>query len=195
LICDEVFADYLSPESARGFHSAASQGDVLAFTLGGVSKSLGLPQMKLGWIVVTGPKPLRDEALARLEVIADTYLSVNTPAQRALPRWMAQRQAIQRQIVQRLLDNRRYLAERAADSACQLLAADGGWYAVLRVPTVRDEEAFCLDLLERDHVLVHPGYFFDFQEGGYLVLSLLLPTGVFQSGSDRLLARVAAGVS
>lgn len=191
LICDEVFADYRYPEGAGRFRSAAGHGDILTFTLGGVSKALGLPQVKVAWIVVSGPTSLRDEALARLEMIADTYLSVNTPAQRALPRWLAQRQAIQRQILQRLLDNRRYLVEQVATSgACQVLNADGGWYAVLRAPSVRDDEAFCLDLLERDHVLVHPGYFFDFPDPGYLVLSLLLPQKQFRDGAGRLLQRL-----
>ncbi len=188
LICDEVFADYLYPESSRRFRSAASQSDMLTFTLGGISKSLGLPQMKLGWIVVTGPKSLRDDALARLEVIADTYLSVSTPVQRALFRWMEQRQTIQQQILQRALDNRRYLIERTeASGVCRVLHADGGWYAVLHAPDVSDEERFCLDLLDRDHILLHPGYFFDFPTNGFLVLSLLLPLELFQDGANRLL--------
>ncbi len=197
LICDEVFADYLYPESVGWFRNAASRSDMLTFTLGGISKSLGLPQMKLGWIVVTGPKSLRDDALARLEVIADTYLSVNTPVQRALPQWMEQRQTIRQQILQRVLDNRRYLIERSeASGVCRVLQADGGWYAVLRVPNVSDEERFCLDLLARDHVLLHPGYFFDFPNTGYLILSLLLRSDKFCNGVKCLLQHlVIAGDS
>lgn len=208
LISDEVFGDYLFPpdvaaETGSAHHSQRNDqrvptlvttSEVLTFTVSGVSKVLGLPQMKLAWIVVTGPARLADEALSRLEIISDTYLSVSTPIQHAVPKWMVQRNVLTDQILHRLIVNRRTLAQVVSvNSSCCLLAADGGWYAVLHLPGVKDEEEFALNLLDSDGVLVHPGYFFDFAEPGYVVISLLPPQEVFQTGTEKLIERLARG--
>ncbi|HXF05250.1 MAG TPA: pyridoxal phosphate-dependent aminotransferase [Blastocatellia bacterium] len=208
LISDEVFGDYLFPADVAGeprstHHSQSDDqrvptlvttSEVLTFTVSGVSKVLGLPQMKLAWIVVTGPAHLADEALSRLEIISDTYLSVSTPVQHALPRWMTQRNVLADQILHRLIANRTMLAKVVSlSSSCRLLAADGGWYAVLQLPGVEDEEEFALNLLDSDGVLVHPGYFFDFAEPGYVVISLLPPDEIFRTGVGKLIERLARG--
>ncbi|OGX41441.1 MAG: hypothetical protein A3C53_00515, partial [Omnitrophica WOR_2 bacterium RIFCSPHIGHO2_02_FULL_68_15] len=186
VIADEVFAEYLDP-SADVPRSLSGADGPLLFALGGLSKWLGLPQMKLGWTAVSGPPALVAPALARLEVIADTFLSVNTPVQRALPRWLPLAPAIQSQIRQRIVDNRQWLLGPLPGSApCRLLAADGGWSAVVRVPGVLDDERWALDLLERARVIVHPGYFYDFDEPGHLVVSLLTAPSVLQEGFARV---------
>lgn len=191
LICDEVFADYPFSTNADRVVTMVGATDVLAFALGGISKLLGLPQMKLAWLCASGPAGLLDEALARLEVIADTYLSVNTPVQHALPRWMAQRVRLSQPILSRVLVNRQYLLNRLkATSRCECLDAEGGWYAVIRVPCTYPEEELVLTLLEQDGVLIHPGYFFDFAADGYLVASLLPPPDVFEAGIEKILHRV-----
>lgn len=208
LISDEVFGDYLFPPtvatptgSAQGEErndqrvpTLAGTTDVLTFTVSGISKVLGLPQMKLAWIVVSGPVHLADDAVSRLEVISDTYLSVSTPIQHALSNWLAQRPALTGQILHRLIVNRTTLAQViSVSSTCHLLAADGGWYAVLRLPGLKDEEEFVLRLLDSDGVLVHPGYFFDFAEPGYVVISLLPPQETVQMGIGKLIQRLARG--
>lgn len=192
LICDEVFADYpLAPPSDRVV-SVAGSSDALTFTLGGLSKLLGLPQMKLAWICVGGPAQILDQALARLEVIADTYLSVNTPVQRALPRWLTLREQLTQSILTRILVNWQDLVDQTRPpQACECLKAEGGWYAVIRVPRTRSEEELVLQLLDQDGVLVHPGYFFDFDEEAYVIVSLLPPPDVFHEGIRRLLKRAA----
>ena len=188
LIADEVFADYaVGPDPTRQ-PSLAADGPALAFALGGLSKSCGLPQLKLGWLAVAGPPGLRDEALARLELIADTFLSVGTPVQRALPGLLARLGELQAPIAARVAGNLDRL-RRALGTASQatLLAPEGGWSAVLRVPANLPEEALALRLLESRGVLVHPGYFFDFPDEAFLVLSLLPEPGVFQAGVDAIL--------
>jgi len=191
LVADEVFSDYAWAPHPRRVESLAAVHDVLTFTLNGLSKMLGLPQMKLGWICTSGPPAERRTALERLEVIADTYLSVNTPVQVAVPEWLPARAGIQRQILRRVRDNRDFLVEAVNRARlCRCLETEGGWYTVLRVPRTQTEEAWVLQLLDRDSVLVHPGYFFDFVTEGYLVVSLLPPPDVFQSAVMRLLARV-----
>ena len=197
LVADEVFADYFYEEDQRIPRTLAGNPDVLVFSLGGLSKFLGLPQMKLAWIAVTGPKEMVRPALERLELIADTYLSVNTPVQQALAGWLADPSWIQTRIRERLLRNRRFLLREVgrAGDPIRCLEADGGWNAVLRVPAIRDEEKFTLDLLEQEKVLAHPGYFFDFEEQGYLVVSLLPPPERFEKGVGKLLARIARDVS
>ena len=192
LIRDEVFSDYrYAPADPAGSRFRAAPAGLLSFTLGGLSKSLGLPQMKLGWFAASGPEPLLQEALARLELIADTALSVNTPVQKALPGWLAQRRAIQSQILGRLLENRRFLQERLQGAPVRLLESDGGWSALLRVPGLVEEEEFLLGLMERRHLVAYPGYFFDFEEPGFLVVSLLPPPERFQEGILRLLEEAA----
>lgn len=190
LIVDEVFGDYLWEESPQ-VPSFAGPARALTFVLSGLSKVLGLPQLKLGWIAVQGAGAA--EARARLEVIADTYLSVASPVQQALPRLLELRRAIQAQIRQRVDANRRWLQERLAQFAqARLLRAEGGWYAVLET-SKEDEEGLVLELLREEGVLVHPGYFFDFPGAGLLVLSLLTPPQVFQEGVELILGRLAKG--
>ena len=190
LVSDEVFADFGEAPDPSRVTSFAGDGPALAFALGGLSKSCGLPQLKLGWIAVSGPPELRDEALARLEIVADTYLSVSTPVQRALPDILARLPKLQAPIAARVKRNRGALRERFVASSATLLAADGGWSAVLQVPATLPEEQRVLRLLERDGVLVHPGFFFDFPREAYLVVSLLPRPADFDRGTARLLADV-----
>jgi hypothetical protein len=189
LVSDEVFADYSFRDDPRRAVSVARDGPALAFALGGLSKSCGLPQLKLAWTAVTGPEPLRLEALARLEVVADTYLSVSTPVQVAAPELLARREELQAPIRARVRGNLEAL--RAAirpGSPASLLEPEGGWSAVLRVPATRTEEERVTRLLEERDVLVHPGYFFDFPHEAFLVLSLLAPEADFAEGVTRLLS-------
>jgi len=195
LIADEVFSDYAFSEGRDRVKSFATNEEALTFTLGGLSKGAGLPQMKLAWMVVSGPTELRAHAIARLEVIADTYLSVNTPSQNALAHWLQLVPGIQKEIMTRLLSNRGFLIEQtkrphSQEQGVKYLASEGGWYAILRLPAHLDEEEFVLTLLEAEHLLVHPGYFFDFEKEGYIVLSLLPPNEVFKEGIERLLNSV-----
>jgi aspartate/methionine/tyrosine aminotransferase len=190
LVGDEVFADYLlDPRPDRA--SVLGQDEALTFALGGLSKSVGLPQMKLGWIVAAGPAPPLHAALARLEVIADAYLSVSTPVQHAAGPLLAAGRDIRRQILERVRSNLRALVEEAAGApSCSVLRVEGGWSAVVRVPATRTEEQLVLELLERDAVLVHPGYFFDFPREAYLVVSLIPDPAVFREGAARIFGRV-----
>ena len=193
LIADEVFADYaFEPERDRVATLAGTAG-ALSFVLSGLSKVAALPQMKLAWMAAGGPEESVRAALARLEVIADTLLSVATPVQRALPALLAGRAEVQARILARLRANRKALVDRVGGKGpVEVLAAQGGWYAILRLRGARDEEAWALDLLAEDGVLVHPGYLFDFAEVGHLVVSLLPAEDVFAEGAGRLLARAAA---
>ena len=189
VISDEVFADYAFGPDPRRVASLAGDGPALAFSLGGLSKSCGLPQLKLAWIVVSGPETWRTRAGARLEVVADTYLSVSTPVQRAAPALLARREELQRPIAERASTNRETLRRRlGAGSPASLLDAEGGWSAVLQVPATQSEEDRVTRLLEEQGVLVHPGYFFDFPREAFLVLSLLPPRDVFAEAVDRIIA-------
>ena len=194
LIVDEVFADFpLSPAAGAVTAVAGRTSPALMFSLGGLSKSCGLPHLKLGWIAATGPAALVSSALSRLELIADTYLSVGTPVQLALPGLLQAGAAIRRQILQRVQRNRRCLAQAlGAHSPCTLLPAEAGWCAILRVPEIMSDEAWARTLLEQDSVLVQPGYFFDLAMGATLVLSLIVEEAAFAAGVARLLARVGA---
>jgi aspartate/methionine/tyrosine aminotransferase len=187
LIVDEVFADY-PIDAGAPLTDIAARSNVLTFTLGGASKSIGLPQVKLGWTLVGGPAALRHEALAAIEVIADTYLSVGTPVQVAAPALLRDGAGIRACIHQRVRDNL-VMARRlvAAHSACDLLPVEGGWSVIVRVPKSRSEEAIVLDLLEREHVLVHPGFFFDMPHEAFLVVSLLPDPETFATGFARML--------
>ena len=195
IISDEVFFDYLygsrpGPVSMIGPPVHTDGERALSFTLGGLSKSCGLPQMKLGWIAVDGPADLVHGALERLDWIADTYLSVSTPVQLAATRLLAIGRTIRESVRRRLIENRTSLvAAVGRNSPCEVLAADGGWYAVLRLPAIVPEEEFILRLLGEDDVLVHPGYFFDFDSEAYLVLSLLPEPSIFRKGVERILVR------
>lgn len=192
LVGDEVFTDYALSSDARRT-SVLDQQSALAFSLGGLSKSAGLPQVKLGWIGIGGPDEEVDEALKRLAVIADAYLSVATPVQQALPAILRDGAAVRRQIQDRLIANLgRLNAALSVDPSCRVLHADAGWYAVIQVPAIQSEESLVLDLLERDRVLVHPGYFFDFVDEAFLVVSLLPHPDEFASGVERMAHRLQA---
>jgi aspartate/methionine/tyrosine aminotransferase len=196
LIVDEVFLDYSfgakaeSPGAAsasfvRGPEFARSLEGVPVYVVSGLSKIAGLPQMKAAWIVATGPE--REQALLRLEVIADTFLSMNAPVQLAMPAWLKGREAIQEQICQRVAANLAVL-DQAVETveAVHRLEVEGGWYAVLRIPAVAPDEQTVLALLDRG-VWVHPGYFFGMPESGWLVLSLLAPEAEFSNGVATLI--------
>jgi aspartate/methionine/tyrosine aminotransferase len=190
LIVDEVFADY-ALDAPSPLTDLAARGDVLTFSMGGASKSLGLPQVKLAWTVVGGPGADRAAALEGLELIADTFLSVGTPVQVAAPSLLERGAAVRRGIQARVRANLA-AARRLAEShpACDLLPVEGGWSAVVRVPATRGEEALVLDLLARERILTHPGYFFDFEHEAFLVFSLLVPEPQFADAFERVL-RVA----
>jgi alanine-synthesizing transaminase len=186
IISDEVFFEYsLYPADAV---SCAGNQSVLTFVLGGLSKTLGLPQMKCAWILGSGPQGLLQEALSRLEIIADTYLSVNTPVQNALGAWLDEASSIQGQIMDRVRKNYQWLSAHL-NSHTQLLSLQGGWYATLRVPAVKSEEELVLEFIREEHVSVYPGYFFDFDREAYIVLSLLPPASLFQEAAGRILKR------
>lgn len=191
LISDEVFSDYplteepLTEEPRAG--AAAALGEALSFSLGGLSKSAGLPSWKLGWIRVGGPPELRRRTVAALEMVADTYLSVATPVQRALAGVLELAPRIRAEILGRVRGNLAVLrAELAGVPAAELLEPAGGWAAVVRVSLPVTDEELVLEILERQGVLVHPGYYFDFATEDFLVLSLLPEPGRFAEGAGRL---------
>jgi aspartate/methionine/tyrosine aminotransferase len=191
LIGDEVFADYPLHEHLEAGPSVLSRPKALTFGLGGLSKTVGLPQLKLGWIGVAGPDDLVHAALDRLAVICDAYLSVSSPVQVATPRLLTEGASVREQIAARVGANYRHLREALrTHPACTLLDAEAGWSAVIQVPATIGEEALVLDLLERRGVLVHPGYFFDFPREAFLVVSLLPRASDFQVGLDRVLPYV-----
>jgi alanine-synthesizing transaminase len=195
IIADEVFADYeLEPgASARAGRVVGRNGlkavpsHPLSFSLGGLSKSVGLPQVKLGWIAVGGPERLVSQALERLELICDTYLAVSTPVQLAAAELLLHGTSVRSQISTRIIANYRTL-QRAVTAvpACRVFPADGGWYAVVQVPSLESEETLVLRLLD-EGVLAHPGYFFDFPRESFLVLSLLPSETAFADGVGRVL--------
>jgi alanine-synthesizing transaminase len=193
IVSDEVFDRYPLDDTHPGRPGAlVADSEVLTFTLGGLSKSAGLPQLKLGWIVVGGPERLVRPALTRLELICDSYLSVTTPVQLAVGQLLDETRPLVRQLRDRVRHNYGVLGRLAHRyPAVQVLRSDGGWYAVLQVPSIGSEEALVLSLLEKDGVLVHPGYFFDFPRESFLVLSLLPEPGRFATAVERLLARVS----
>ena len=190
LVADEVFADYplRLPDDAS---SLSGEVRALTFTLGGLSKSAGLPQMKLGWILVSGPEAQVDAAMLRLSLLADTYLSVSTPVQVAAARLMAAGHDLRARIRTRLEENLTALRRRLAPHpALTLLEPEAGWSAVLQVPATIGEEALVLRLLEDAHVIVHPGYFFDFSREAFLVMSLLPDPETFATALDRIVSEL-----
>lgn len=190
IIADEVFLDYAHDGEAR--LSFAANTDVLTFTLSGISKISALPQMKLAWLATTGPDEMVAEAGARLEVIADTYLSINAPIQLAAPAFLELRKKIQPILLDRLRANIEELDRQVSHHpACSRLQIEGGWYAVVRVPAVESDEDLAVRLLRHRQVSVHPGHFYDFPGEGYLVLSLITEPDVFHEGVRRLLEFVA----
>lgn len=185
LVSDEVFADYaFSPDAAR-VPTLVGETAALTFCLSGLSKLVGLPQLKLGWIVVGGPPARRAAAEARLELIADSYLSVAAPVQHAAPRLLALVDDVGAAIAARVRDNRARVAAAVAGTAAQLLDAAGGWSAVVRLPSTRSEEEWVLQLLG-DGVLVHPGFFFDLPPT-CVVISLLVSSAALDAGLAAIL--------
>jgi aspartate/methionine/tyrosine aminotransferase len=191
ILSDEVFSDFGFGDDADRVATLAGSSEALAFSMSGLSKIAGLPQMKLGWIVAGGPD--HAAALEGLEWIADTFLSVATPVQWALPRILATSGAVQEQIRRRTRGNLEHLIEctSAASSPCRCLHAEGGWYAILEMPRIRTEEEWALVLLADSEVLVQPGFFYDFEAEAVLVLSLLTPPAVFAEGLRRILDAAA----
>jgi len=189
IIADEVFLDFaLCGDRPASF--AANRG-APTFTLSGLSKICGLPQMKAAWVIAGGPEEWKREALARLEVIADTYLSLNAPVQLAIPRFLELRHVFQRQVIERV---RRNLAELDrqlnANKTVSRLSVEGGWCAVLRVLATRSDEDLAIDLMTTQGVSVHPGHFYEFPGDGYLIVSLITAEQTFVVGTNRILAAI-----
>jgi len=190
VVADEVFLDY-SLGKGDELSFAGSRG-ALTFALSGLSKISALPQMKLAWMVVSGPEKLAREATERLEVIADTYLSVNAPVQWGLPELLDSRRTIQQQLRTRVQRNLAILdGPLQQQQLCHRLLVEGGWYAVLRVPVTSTDEELAIELLEREGVLVQPGHFYDFASNGYLIVSLITPEQEFQVGIVKVLKHFA----
>jgi alanine-synthesizing transaminase len=194
LIADEVFLDFSLQQSRATSFAAASE--VLTFTLSGLSKICGMPQMKLAWIAVSGPAGEKIEALARLEVIADAYLSVGMPVQLAAPALLAMRATFQAQMMARLRANLRELdAQLSAQSECNRLLCEGGWSAVLRIPATQSDEDLAIALLTSAGAYVHPGHFYDFAQSGHAVVSLIVPEDEFAHGIRRVLAHFGGQIA
>ncbi len=185
VVSDEVFHAYAIGGAARTAWEPVAAA-ALVVRLNGLSKLAGLPQMKAGWMVLDGPPELLREASDRLELIADTYLSVSTPVQHALPQLLRLGDDTRRRILDRVRENLRFLR-----GVCRPLPVEGGWYAILQLPEGLDEHALVLDLLGQDGVLTQPGYFYDFETDGFLVLSLLTQPAEFREGIARLLRRLS----
>jgi aspartate/methionine/tyrosine aminotransferase len=191
LIVDEVFLDYLHDDYSHERvprPSFVANAEALTFTLSGVSKISALPQMKLAWVATSGPKEMVAEAGARLEIIADTYLSMNAPVQLAAPVLLDQRKQIQPILLDRLRENLAELDRQLAGRpSCTRLLVEGGWYVVVRVPVIESDEDLAIRLLREARVSVHPGHFYDFPNEGHLVLSLITEPATFREGVARLL--------
>ncbi len=187
IIADEVFLDFpLGMEQPCSF---AANRDAPTFTLSGLSKICGLPQMKAAWLVIGGPQEWKKEALARVEVVADTYLSMNAPVQLAIPHFLEQRHEFQKQVNLRVQRNLAELDRQLAEQeVCSRLAVEGGWYVALRVPATRSDEDLAVELLNAKSVYVHPGHFYDFASDGHLVVSLITGEAEFRKGAAGLLA-------
>jgi alanine-synthesizing transaminase len=191
IISDEVFADYaLTNDPRRAVSALEAAADTLVFRLGGLSKSCALPQLKLAWTTIAGPGS--EEAIERLEHIADAYLSPGIPVQRALPQLLTLGPAIRAPILQRIRTNLAQLSAALADTPASVLKVEGGWYAILRVPNTRDDEGWALELLERDHLIVQPGYYYELRDGVHLVLSLIVDPREFAEAMPKLKARLLA---
>jgi aspartate/methionine/tyrosine aminotransferase len=186
LVADEVFLDYAHDGASRA--TFADNREALTFTLSGLSKISGLPQMKLAWIVTGGTDEQVSTALARLEVIADTYLSMNAPIQLAAPALLEQRHSVQPLVLDRVRANLSELDRGLAKhKTCRRLDVEGGWYAVLRVPVTQSDEDLAIEILRKHSVLVHPGHFYDFPSDGYLIVSLITPLQDFRKGIAKVL--------
>ena len=185
IFSDEVFMDY---EIAAGANvrTLIGRDEVLSFSLNGLSKSAGMPQMKLGWIVINGPEPDRATAKARLELLLDTYLSVNTPVQRALAQLLLPGRAIRNAIRLRIAENLFVLSESLSNAAAHMLHLEGGWSAILRLPATRSEAAWLQHFLSEGNIVAQPGYFFDMPGEPYIVLSLIVEPALFQEGVSEI---------
>ncbi len=196
LIVDEVFLDYaLDPaETHPSSHASFANGKhpVLTYVLSGLSKIAGLPQMKAAWIAAFGPNSLLESATARLEIIADTFLSMNAPVQHAMPYLLANRSNIQQQVLLRVRENIATLDRLIAGApAISRLEVQGGWYVILRVPALMSGDALTIRLMDQERVVVHPGYFYGFDGDGWIVLSLLPRASEFTEGITRLIRSIA----
>jgi alanine-synthesizing transaminase len=192
IIADEVFLDFSLGAAQKSF--VANTG-ALTFTMSGISKISGLPQMKFAWLAVSGPEAEKREALARLEMIADTYLSLNAPIQLAAPVLLRQRKQFQQQLMVRVQANLAELdAQLAGNQYLSRLAVEGGWYAVLRIPATRPDEELAIELLQTHDVYLHPGHFYDFPGDGYLVLSLIAPEEDFKEGLRRVCTHLGSEI-
>jgi alanine-synthesizing transaminase len=190
LIVDEVFSDFGRPGDGDRIETVVNRTRALTFVLNGLSKTVGLPQMKLGWVVVGGDVGQAAAARRRLEMLLDFYLSVTTPVQLAAERLLDLRRPVQKSIQARIAANSRLLETLTArTSNIRLPVREGGWYAILDVADTVSDEARVLQLLAQDRTLVHPGYFYDFDREGYVVISLLCPPDTFETGISRLVAR------
>jgi len=188
IVADEVFLDF---SLTRELHpSFAANREALTFTMSGLSKIAGLPQMKAAWLITSGREQWKSQARARLDVIADAYLSMNAPIQLAVPSFLQQRHAFQKQLIARMRGNLCELDRQiTAQKSCSRLKVEGGWCVVLRVPATRPDEELAVDLLESSGIYVHPGHFYDFPSDGYFIASLITPEHDFAEGIRRLLAR------
>ena len=191
LIVDEVFIDYAFKDDENRYGSTPRETDILTFTLNGISKTIGLPQMKLGWIIVSGEQTIVTGAIKRLEILCDTFLSVNTPVQIALPKFFEFGKSVQRQIFERITSNYGFAKEVVQNSPCTLLPAEGGWYATILVPKTMSDEEWAIELLNTCGVYLFPGYFFDFEVDGRLVVSLLTQPEIFAPAVNELVRHVS----
>lgn len=186
IICDEVFMDYSLEAREERVTTWIGSGSVLSFSLNGLSKSAGMPQMKLGWIAIGGSPDEQTVARERLEILCDTYLSVSTPVQRSLPELLEIGHGIQQQILERTVRNLNLLDRLLEHSAAHRLHSEGGWSAILRLPQTWTEDEWAAQLVEQQGVIVHPGFFFDMDSEPYAVVSLITPPDVFEEGIRRL---------
>ena len=186
IICDEVFMDYSLNHTAERVRTLINFDSVLSFSLNGLSKTAGMPQLKLGWIVVNGPVMERRSAANRLEIVLDTYLSVGTPVQQALPELLATGQTIQTRLQQRIVANLASGTAVLRDASGHLLHTEGGWSAIIQMPLTLSEEEWITALLEDYSTVVQPGYFFDLPSGTHIVLSLITPENDFNAGLERI---------
>ncbi|HEV2488618.1 MAG TPA: pyridoxal phosphate-dependent aminotransferase [Candidatus Acidoferrales bacterium] len=187
LIADEVFLDFMLGDTQPA--SFAANQAALTFTMSGLSKISGLPQMKAAWLIASGPDKVKAEAMARLEVIADTFLSMNAPVQLAIPSFLEQRHAFQKELKLRAIKNLADLDQQLSrQKSCSRREVEGGWYAVLRVPATRSDEELAIELLNTKRVYVHPGHFYDFPADGHLIVSLITREQEFADGILRLLS-------
>jgi aspartate/methionine/tyrosine aminotransferase len=181
IIADEVFLDFALGDKRHATFAANS--GALTFTMSGLSKICGLPQMKAAWLIVSGPEPSKAQALARIEVLADTYLSMNAPIQWALPALLGLRRQFQVQLMVRVRENLAELDRQlAGQKACSRLEVEGGWNAVIRVPATHSDEELSIELLATKGLYAHPGYFYEFPSYGHLVVTLISAEAAFAKG-------------